>query len=325
MTNRLRLYAFGIGAILVGIVVFALVAHWLGRDENGGEQPVVQVPATGDATATPADQSATVLKALLATTDLSAGTNRVSFLLTSPKALITVPEATVSVVYLPGDGLPEVPKGTALARFFLWPYGTRGNYATHLSFDRPGEWRLDVQVRDEEEFVGIAQILLQVSETGITPALGSRPPLSRNKTLKNVASPEQLTSGSSPDPELYQTTIAEAVASGRPLMVVFSSPAFCTSPTCGPQVDTVQQIKERYKDQATFIHVEVYDNPDEVQGDLSRTRYSPVVEAWNLPDIPGYLNESWVFIVDREGHIAARYEGFASAEELEAGLLPVLR
>ena len=89
--------------------------------------------------------------------------------------------------------------------------------------------------------------------------------------------------------------------------------------------DDYQEIKDLYKDQASFIHVEVYDNPDEIQGDLSAVRYSPVVEAWGITDIEDYFNESWVFILDREGRIALKYQGFASAEELEQDLLQVLQ
>ncbi|MFQ5874561.1 MAG: TlpA family protein disulfide reductase, partial [Dehalococcoidia bacterium] len=108
-----------------------------------------------------------------------------------------------------------------------------------------------------------------------------------------------------------------------PLLVVFSSPAFCTSPNCGPQVDTVSEVKERHRNRTDFIHVEVYDNPHEVQGDLSNGRYSPVVEAWGLTQIEGYLNESWTFVLDGEGRITAKFEGFATAEELEEALLQV--
>jgi hypothetical protein len=90
-------------------------------------------------------------------------------------------------------------------------------------------------------------------------------------------------------------------------------------------VETVKEIKDRFRGQANFIHVEVYDNPDEIQGDLSVARYSPVVEAWGLTDIEDYLNESWVFILDREGRIALKYQGFASAEELERDLVWVLQ
>ena len=309
MELRSRRRLVGLGAALA-LMVLALLLVWQ--------------PWAGRGTASPVSPPATELTGLLATTDLSVGTNRVSFLLVSPEALITIPEASVSSQYVPADGSRAPVKERTTARFHLWPYGTRGNYATKLTFDRPGDWELILKVQDGEGSVGTARISLKVKETSITPAVGAQPPLNPNKTLRDVTSLNQLGSGSSLDPELYEKTIAAAVASEQPSLLVFSSPAFCTSPTCGPQLETVRELKERYKGKAHFIHVEVYDNPDEIQGDLDKGRYSPVVEAWKLTSIEGYLNESWVFILDRDGRIAAKYEGFASAEELEAGLLQVL-
>ena len=310
-------------AVLVPFVVVALLL-WQPWD-NGEADSSSETSNVGNDPISTATPAANGLSGILATTDLSLGPNRVSFLVISPSALVTVPQVSVTSTYLPADGSPPVVKEEGTAPFYLWPYGTRGNYVTQLTFDRPGDWELAVSVQDADGFVGTARISMKVKETSVTPALGSLPPMKANKTVADVTSLSQLTTGSSPDPELYQMTIAQAVSSQSPSLVVFASPALCTSPTCGPQVETVWELKESYKDQANFIHVEVYDNPDEIQGDLSVARYSPVVEAWGLTDIEGYLNESWVFILDREGRIALKYQGFASAEELEQDLLRVLQ
>lgn len=58
--------------------------------------------------------------------------------------------------------------------------------------------------------------------------------MSPNKTLYTVERLEELTTDYTPDPDLYQLTIAEALITGRPTVIVFATPAFCTSPTCGP-------------------------------------------------------------------------------------------
>ena len=311
----------------LAILVMAALLLWQPWDNGGVDLGPESVDAVGtdSSTATP---TANNLSGILATTDLGLGSNRVSFLLVSPIALITVSQVSVTSIYHQvNDSSPVAPvaKEESTASFYLWPYGTRGNYVTQLIFDRPGDWELVVDVEDSDGIVSTARIPLQVRNTSATPAIGSLPPITTNKTVADVTSLDQLTTGSSPDPELYQKTILEVVNSNNPSLVVFASPALCTSPTCGPQVETVQEIKNLYKDQASFIHVEVYDNPDEIQGDLSAARYSPVVEAWGLNDIEDYLNESWVFILDREGRIALKYQGFASAEELEQGLLQVMQ
>jgi hypothetical protein len=260
------------------------------------------------------------LTTILATKELGVGTQRVAFLLTSPKALITVPEVRVTSHHVSsGAGSGE----TRAATFHPWPYGVRGSYVTEMTFDRAGEWRLDIEVEQEEKPV-VASVTLDVSDAGHVPQIGAVPPLSENKTLRTSASIEKVTTDYSPDPDLYQLTVAEAVASGLPTVVVFASPAFCTSPTCGPQTDTVSELKESYKGRANFIHVEIYDNPDEIQGDLSKAQISQPLTDWGISLIPDWFNESWTFILRDDGRIAQRFEGFATFDELKAALEPVL-
>lgn len=281
---------------------------------GGGDDEAVS------ATSTPAASQVLEIEGLLATTDLGLGANRISFLLQTAEGLISLPEVTVASVY----GSESEASESTSARFHIWPFGTRGNYVTELTFDKTGDWTLQVSFTDFQGEARTATIPIQVSEETITPGVGATPPMVLNKTLADVESVDQLTGWPRPDPELYQITIPDAVASGIPSVLVFSSPGFCTSPTCGPQADTVKELKDQYKEQANFIHIEVYDNPIEIQQDLTLGRYQPVVEAWGLPDIEGYLNESWVFIVDSSGLISSRYQGFASYEELEQGLKKVL-
>ena len=273
-------------------------------------------------TSTPADPTA--ITPILATTVLEVGVQRVAFLLTTSKGLIKAPIALVTPVYLDGDGTPgETPGITTEAAFNLWPYGVRGSYSTYANFDRAGRWRLDIQV-DNPDGVDQTQIDVEVMERSPVPALGSMALLSLTKTLGDGGDIENITTDYTPDPDLYQLTIKEAVENSLPSVVVFASPAFCTSPTCGPQVDTVSELKDAHPGQANFIHVEIYDNPDEIQGDLDRAEIFSVVDDWGLTSIEDYFNESWTFILDADGRIEDRFEGYATLDELEAALLRVL-
>ena len=260
------------------------------------------------------------LKTIVATKELGVGKQRVAFLLTSPKALVKVPEVVVTSVFL-GEG--QAAGETKSARFHLWPYGVRGSYVTEMNFDRPGPWRLDIVV-EGEDVQGKAEAILNVSEQGGVPNIGSIPPLSRNKTLQSVESMEKLTTDFAPDPDLYQITVEDAVATGKPTVVVFASPAFCTSPTCGPQTATLSELKSGHVGEANFIHVEIYDNPDEIQGDLTRATLSQPIQDWGISDLPDWFNESWTFVLNSDGRVSQRFEGFATLEELESALRSVL-
>lgn len=287
--------------------------------DTASTAPADIVTGSGGPSANPMP-AGTSIEPILATTVLNPGKQRVSFLLAGEKAIIKAPEATVAATYL-GDGQAgesgEVQK--VQATYHEWPYGIRGAYSSEVSFDRPGPWQLQVSV-DSEEVKGSTVIDLDVVEEAPVPAIGERPPLSQTKTLAEVESIEKLTTDYNADEELYRISVADAIESPRPAVVVFASPAFCTSPTCGPQVDTVKELKASYRDRADFVHVEIYDLPDEIQGDLSRAAPVPAVDEWGFSSLPHWFNESWVFIINEKGTIDQRFEGYATLTELEAAL-----
>ena len=163
---------------------------------------------------------------------------------------------------------------------------------------------------------GSGDSVLEVKAESATPAIGSPAPASRNKTIDDVESLEQLTTANPPDPELYRFTIADALALGKPLVVVFATPAYCKTATCGPQLGEIETLKERFESQAAFIHVEVFDNPHLIQGDLERAVAVPATEEWGL------LTEPWTFVVDSDGAVAAKFEAFTTCPGDRRGLAP---
>ncbi len=292
-----------------------------------GHQPTVPAATSSVAAPSqPADKAyapsreGEELNVILATTVLEAGPQRVAFLLTTQTGLVKDSNVVITPVYVPDNTAAE----EIATRFNEWPYGTRGTFAAEVDFDRPGAWRLDITA-DGPDATGWAAVEVEVAEESPVPALGSISPLSENKTLAALGDLALLTTDYSPDPALYQVTIREAVESPLPAVVVFASPAFCTTATCGPQVDAVSELRAEYEGQAHFIHVEIYDNPDEIQGDLTRARIAPTVDEWGLTKLPHWFNESWTFVLDAEGRIQARFEGFATITELEESLTALLQ
>ena len=281
---------------------------------GGGAATPSPVP---DPTSTPRP-AGEELSAEVISSDLSIGPNRlVFFLLDRDSEIVRTETVDVSIVYLEDPSEVE-PMAVPRARFRRWPLGGLGVYTTPVSFDRSGAWGLRVAERGPDGSTRSGGGEFVVEEESTTPAIGSPAPRSENKTSRDVAALEELTTARPPDPELYTMTIAEAVASGRPFVVVFATPAFCTTATCGPQVEVVGGLKDRYADRVNFIHVEVFDNPHEIQGD-NEPRTAPAVEEWGLP------SEPWTFVVDRGGRIAAKFEGFTTEEEIEEALAGVLR
>ncbi len=300
--------------IASALTVVALVAC-------GGSAPG---PATVETAAPPAIQVPTVapddgeIQSHLATKVLEVGTQRVAFLLNTQKALVKAPQVHILVV--PADG--SAPPMEVTAPYNAWPYGVRGSYAAPVEFATPGDYRLMVMPMGGE-VSGKAVINVSVRADSLIPSIGEAAPASETKTLDDATDITDLTTSYEPDDELYRMSVAEAVASGKPSVVVFATPAFCTSPTCGPQVDTVSELRVEHPDAANYIHVELYDNPDEIQGDLSRAELVSAADEWGFTQIPGWTNESWVFVLDGDGIVRQRFEGFATLAELEAALVEV--
>ena len=312
---------------LLGIGILALVVT---AACSAGDEQVVESPP--DDRGTPSDTerlrpdllpllkgpvSPDGLQAILGTPDLSVGENRVAFVLTSIDDLVRAPEVMVSSFFFLNADAEGEPKQTIPAIFRPWPYGTRGLHTTRLSFDQPGRWGIEIMVLSGDGSSRQVQLYFEVMEAASAISVGSPAVRSRNKTRDDVQSLSELTTGSLHDPDLYQMTVADAVTSGLPTVIVVASPAFCTNAVCGPQVEVLQQLKNKYKGQANFIHVDFYDNPQEIQGDLSTARLSPIVAEWGLP------STEWSFVVDRDGIVTSRFEAFATLKELEQALQTV--
>ncbi len=281
---------------------------------------------TPTATSTPASTSTPTLTAAnnvpssdevrvqVISSELSVGANRLVFALLD-RDLMPVQEvqAELSTFYPEGSSLGE-PNQVVRVSFRKWPLGALGVYTAAVDFHRAGIWGFKVEVAGAGGATRTAEGRFEVTEESTTPGIGSAAPLSRNKTSRDVSRLEELTSAREPDPDLYSMTIADAISSGKPLVVVFATPLLCRTSTCGPQVDVIEDVKARYQDRVNFIHVEIFDNPHEIEGDFSNARSTPAVEEWGL------VTEPWTFLVDVQGRIAAKFEAFTTQEELEEHL-----
>ncbi len=256
-------------------------------------------------------------QAIFATPDLGLGEHRVGFVLISADGLVKEPQTEVSSLYFPSPDSEGELKQTSTAVFRLWPYGTRGLYTTTLDFDVSGNWGIEIEVMEAGGTSSMVQLMFEVAETPKAVAAGSQAIPSLSKTLADVQGIAELTTGSLQDPDLYQISIADAIKSNLPTVIVMASPAFCTNAVCGPQVEVLQEIKDKYAGESNFIHVDIYDNPQEIQGDLNLARLSATVLEWRLP------STEWTFVVDKSGTVAARFESFATFEEVETALLAV--
>lgn len=257
-------------------------------------------------------------RVVFGTPDLGIGTSRVAFALFSGDGLVQSPSLRAAT-YRPDGGSLGDPVEAKAVTYYPFPLGARGIYAGEFTFDRAGRWALSVEIPRPGEAAARLAFPFEVAETTSAPVVGDLAPPSASRTLADVSALEELSTGSEPDPRLYARSIASALDAGRPFVVVFASPAYCTNALCGPQVEMLSQLADAFGDGAEFIHVDLYENPHEIQGDLSRARRSPVLAEWGLH------TDEWTFVVDADGRVAARFEAFVPRAELEAALLRTLK
>ena len=128
--------------------------------------------------------------------------------------------------------------------------------------------------------------------------------------------------GISTDPtplnRLYSSSAAELLAAKRPFMIVFASPAFCTSQACGPTLKIVKEAAALHP-KVVIIHVEPYVMAWDGQRPLpvmQGGRLSPnsIADAWRIPVEP------WVYTVGSDGVIIRSYDGVVTLTELDAAL-----
>ena len=194
----------------------------------------------------------------------------------------------------------------------------RGVYIVEkANFDTKGFWGAEfVATTTDGQRIEIPQRAFEVKKKSIVPFIGDRVPPSRNLTLADVDNIEEVETRVPPD-NMHELSVAQALKLGKPFVVVFATPLFCVTRMCGPVTDVAAALHDRYEERVNFIHIEPWD----LKIARSEGRLVPIDVSleWNLP------TEPWVFVVDRDGRVAARFEGLVTSDELENAITAVLR
>lgn len=192
---------------------------------------------------------------------------------------------------------------------FVWTVpGVRGIYAGYFDIPEAGVYQLTVE--REGLAVSAPTGFVTVDDPPMVGP-GDRAPLSETRVGDDYEDLSLITTDPDPDPDLYSMTVAEAVSNGTPSVIVFATPAFCTTQSCGPMLSQVKDLKFDYPE-IDFVHVEIYD-------DLQVETFEELVVVdsvleWQLP------SEPWVYIIDADGVVVAAFEGAVNDDELTSVL-----
>lgn len=288
--------------------------------------------ATAPAATTPAAQGGNITP-VFAFSEAVAGKNRVAIGLVRNNTPLNEPAAKVHLrFYNLDEGNTQV-KFEADAAY----YGQglpAAFYVAYPTFDKPGNWGVEIQAQlPGQAEPSVSRQRLEVKPSSPVPNIGQPAIGATTLTIKDVPDAAQLSSGTNTDPAMYQVSLDQALQSGKPTALLFATPAFCRTATCGPSLEVMQGLQKTYGDKVNFIHVEVYKYPfdQSVQAqeqavakarqenraltpEEAATGLADAMVAWKLS------SEPWLFLIDAGGTIAGRYEGGLTKEELGPAL-----
>jgi hypothetical protein len=240
------------------------------------------------------------------------GSVRVSFLVTDAEGrVVALPTAKVFVADAL-DRRPFLETEAKLERIGV-PGGDEADathiYVATLRLPRAGTyWLLAEPEGGSTKVQALGNIV--VVKDDAPPDVGDSAVASETPTLASAGGDAAaITTRTPPDESLLQYSVADLLAAKVPFVVTFATPKFCSSRTCGPVVDVVEEVQHRLEgEKVRFIHVEVFEGNDPAAG------YNRWMGEWKLP------TEPWTFLVGANGKIVERFEGTVSVNELETAV-----
>jgi hypothetical protein len=261
----------------------------------------------------------------IVTNYVACGESRLLFLFLDDKNNVaSAPDRTARFAFYDLAHDTDTPVVTADGSFMWTIEGERGMYAVNANLPHAGTWGAEVTTEAPDSPAETTRLTFEVHDSSPTVAVGQPAPASKTPTLADVkGDATKISTDEHPVPAFYETSVADALAAHKPIMLVFATPKFCTSKQCGPTLDQIKPVATANPD-VTFINVEPYKLKDvdgQLQPVLSPTNQlvpTEVTDAWGL------LSEPWIFAVDRQGIVRGSYEVLISPEELTT-ILPVIK
>jgi hypothetical protein len=208
---------------------------------------------------------------------------------------IAGPPATLATK--PPGGALGAPMPTALHAEGLPP--GRGVYVVEIPM-AAGVWSGVVSIAGRPD----ARLVWQAVPTPQVVVPGGKAPVTASPTTASPMGVDPLCTRQPACP-LHTVSLDQALGTGKPVAVMFATPARCQTRYCGPVLDQMLGLADAYRDRVQLIHVEIYK-------DSTSDALVPTVEQWKLG------GEPWMFGIDRRGTVAGRLDGAMGTDEVRA-------
>lgn len=194
-----------------------------------------------------------------------------------------------------GDAVEVRPRRDGVPRAYL---------PLRFTFEEPGIY--DVVARYQgADLDGSLQVLERSAIT--TPTVGDRVSPFPTPTAVDPMGVDPLCSRDEPC-DFHGVSLDAALASGKPTVLLVSTPAYCQTAVCGPILDMlIEQVGDATD--VNVIHSEVYRDPTTVD-DLSQAELAPVPERFGL------VFEPALFVLDAAGTVVERGDLIVDRSEM---------
>jgi hypothetical protein len=307
----MRLTRRQLACVVFGTAVTSLVAACQAPAATPTQAPTA-APTAANPLVKPR-ASGVPLTAVQASTELAQGRNRFAVgLIDDRNQPVTTGSVNIEYFKLLSNGQAEK-RADAPAIFRSVGGASKGVWVAPATFSEIGPWGAQVTLDSGDGAPKVSRLNFAVRDKFSPPGYDEPALRSASPTERDVNGDTSHVCSNSPPCALHELSIAQALDAGqKPLVLLFATPALCTSATCAPELEAIQQLHSTYSAAANFVHVEIYQYP------FDGLHTAKTVDEWKLP------SEPWTFIVDRTGIVRDRFEGSAPMEELEPSLKGVL-
>ena len=257
---------------------------------------------------------------IFVSSEILAGKNRFLFSLTdAANKLVAAPDVPVTLEFFDVTADENAVAFTEDARFVWAVPDLRGLYAADVEFPTAGRWGVRFTANFPDGRQEQVRADFDVAEAGPTLAIGAPAVPVDTPTAADVGGDlAKVSTDQQPGPAFYRVSVEDALAAKQPFVLVFATPAFCQTAMCGPILENVKAAAADYPT-LTFINVEPYKMA------FTEGRLQPVLADGNLQaaawtDAWGLRTEPWIFVVDGDGKVTAKFEAAVGEEELRAAL-----
>ena len=255
------------------------------------------------------------------TSGFHVGDNRIVFTLTdsSGQKQVAGPDRTLTIGYHGPNGATIAPTVQA----FIWAIeGVNGVYVGRATFPGAGQWTADFTTTAPGSAAETTTFGFDVRDRLEVVSPGDPAPSVKTPTLADVGGDvSKISSDPKPEKRFYETSEVAALAAKKPFVLIFATPKFCQTATCGPTLDRLKPVAAAHPEM-TFINVEPYEL-EYTNGSLQ-----PVLTGQDLTPVDATIafklsTEPYVFVVGADGKVSASFELVFSPAEIEAAIRAV--